>query len=72
MSHVPLPCVSCERPNASPSVQMPAMCSRCWLHLPQLTRELYLHGGLDGGQKRLTAIAKERNASVRTFGGGTR
>lgn len=61
-------CIACERPNATPSAQMPSMCARCWLRLPQLTRELYLHGGLD--RKRLTVLSKERNASVRTFGGG--
>lgn len=60
-------CIACERPNHSPSVQMPSMHERCWLNLPRYTRELYLHGGLD--RKRLTVLSKERNASLREIGG---
>ena len=63
-------CNACELPNASPSLQKPDICTRCWLRLPQVTRHLYLHGGLTG--QRLTGIAKERTASVRTIGGGKR
>ena len=63
-------CISCERTNAQPSVQMPTMCARCWSGLPQITRELYLHGGLD--RHRLTVLSKARNASLRTIGGGAK
>jgi hypothetical protein len=65
------PCIACDFPNADPSAQMPRMHVRCWLNLPQLTREMYLHGGgLD--LKRLKELAKERGVSVRAHGGGRR
>lgn len=57
-------CVACDRRSA-PSAALPAMCSRCYLALPQITRELYAHGGL--ALPRLVGIAKERVASVRTL-----
>lgn len=53
-------CPSCDR-TGTPSASFPAICTRCWLNLPQLTRESYLHGGLS--QHRLVAISRERSAT---------
>lgn len=63
-------CISCERRNAAPSASFPKMCTRCWLNLPQVTRELYSRGGLAIG--RVAEIAKERRRSVRELGGGSK
>lgn len=56
-------CIACERPNATPSSAVPKMCTRCWLAIPNVTRHLYLHGGLSA--ERLGAIGKERMMSAR-------
>lgn len=63
-------CIACERPNAHPSTALHAMCARCWSYLPEVTRRLYLSGGLR--RDRIVAITKERTASCRVFGGGKR
>lgn len=62
-------CACCNQPG-DPSAVVPTIRTRCWLALPQVTRELYAHGGID--KPRVIQVARERNTSVRTVGGGRR
>jgi hypothetical protein len=60
-------CVACERPNLEPAPKR-EFCRRCWDNLPRQTREAFESGRAN--IKRVVSCSRERNRSVRAFGGG--
>jgi predicted amidophosphoribosyltransferase len=57
-------CVSCERPKDRAG----DFCRECWFRLPEATRRAFESG--QASVKRVAACSRERNRSVRAFGGG--
>ena len=63
-----IPCVACGETYRSPSVTDPRICVQCFMRLPWVTQQAFIKGQASMGV--VSRLAKERNASVRTFGGG--